>query len=70
VDQRRSAAAQGLSLDVGPQAAQIGDVGGQLLVGGILGIGAHDVAAALLGRQQRREPLAQGLALALALDLL
>jgi len=55
---------------IGPQFAQVGDVGGELFVGGVLGHRADDVAAAFFGRQQVADPLAQGFAAGFVTDAL
>ena len=66
---RRCANAR-LVADVGPDLAQVGDVGGEFLVAGILGHGADDEAARLVGRHQAGDLFAQRLALGLGLDAL
>ena len=57
-------------LDVGPQGAQVGDVGRQLFVAGVLGLGAHDESAGFVLGLQRHQPLAQRVAFRLVADAL
>ena len=66
---RRRADAR-LVADVGANLAQVGDVGGEFLVAGILGHGADDEAAGFVGRHQAGDLFAQRLALGLGLDAL
>ncbi len=56
--------------DLAPQLAQVGDVGGELGVGGGFGHRAHDEAARLVLGHQRHQAAAQGLAPGLVLDAL
>src|SRR5262245_51905753 len=70
VQQGRRVRGLGALADVAPQPPRVGDVVRELGVGGALGDGADDVAAALVGRQALLELLAQKLAAALVLDAL
>jgi hypothetical protein len=53
-----------------PDLAKVGDVVGKLLVGGFLGDGAHDEAAALVGRDHAGHARAQRFTIDLVADLL
>ena len=70
MQQPRRALGAGLLLHDGPQLAQVGDVGREFLVGGVLGLGAHDVAAFLFGGHQALDAVAQLVALGLGFDAL
>jgi hypothetical protein len=70
VQQRRRTAARAPLTDPPPQHLQVVEVVQQVLVGRVLGTGADDVAAFLVGRQQPLQHLAQMHAFGLVLDTL
>jgi hypothetical protein len=70
VDELRRRGPQRALADCGPDLPQVGEVRGEIRLGGVLGERAHDEAAFLLGRQQLLQPVAQLGAAVLVLDLL